>query len=563
MHGDTEDPGGMDHPQAATEFPAGSRVGGYLLEEQIGHGGMAVVFRALDEKLGRRVALKILTPPLASDATFRQRFIRESRAAAAVDDPHIIPVYEAGESAGVLFIAMRYVPGGDVRSLLAGAGPLEAARVAAIVSPVASALDAAHAAGLVHRDVKPANMLLDMRPGRPEHVYLSDFGLSKETAGSGSLTGTGLFLGTVDYAAPEQISGREVSGPADQYALACAAFEMLSGQPPFVRDHSLAVLHAHLSAAPPQASTMRPGLSPAVDAVLSRALAKAPEDRYRTCGEFSDALRGALSAAPYDPGSRSLGHPPTELASNMMRSAPAGSGGAAEMTVRSSADPADGTGGSARGQVSGSGCGPARRWPLVVLSGAAAIAVAAAVILIASRADGTGAGPPAGHSRAPATGPASSSPTGLRWTTYRDSSGFSVGLPDGWAVDSAARTGAYPSVDFAGPRPGFRLVISWTTSATGIRALPAWRRQAATFARNDSTYQLIGLRQVSYRRYNSAIWEFTNVHDGVLTRVLDLGIVVRPGIEGYAIELYGPQADWPAVYDSIWNRVLASFKPRA
>src|SRR5215469_10585889 len=149
-------------------FVAGSRVAGYQLEGQLGAGGMAVVFRARDERLGRMVALKILAPGLATDAAFRQRFIRESRAAAAVDDPHIIPVYEAGEASGVLFIAMRLVPGGDVRSLIHRQGPLPPGRVAEIVSQVASALDAAHGRGLVHRDVKPANMLVDARPGRPD-----------------------------------------------------------------------------------------------------------------------------------------------------------------------------------------------------------------------------------------------------------------------------------------------------------------------------------------------------------------------------------------------------------
>ena len=182
---------------------AGSRVAGYLLGAEVGAGGMAVVFRARDERLGRLVALKVLAPRLAADEEFRARFVRESRAAAAVDDPHIIPVYEAGQAGGVLFIAMRYVSGGDVRGLLRRQGPLGPGQAAAIISPVASALDAAHAAGLVHRDVKPGNMLIDARPGRPDHVYLSDFGLAR--AGSASaLTGTGVYVGTVAYMAHRQ-----------------------------------------------------------------------------------------------------------------------------------------------------------------------------------------------------------------------------------------------------------------------------------------------------------------------------------------------------------------------
>jgi len=283
---------------------AGSVVAGYRLEEQIGQGGMAVVFRAVDEQLGRRVALKVLSETLAGDDGFRQRFIRESRAAAAVDDPHIIPVYGAGEAGGVLYIAMRFVPGGDVRSLVRREGPLQPDRVAAIISPVASALDAAHAAGLVHRDVKPANMLLDARPGRPDHVYLSDFGLSKAWQGSTGLTGSGLFLGTVDYAAPEQLEGRAVDGRADQYALACAAFELLAGEPPFRRDQGLAVVYAHLSAPPPQLTQRLPWLGPAADAVLACALAKTPEGRYGSCGEFARELRQALALTAYPSGPR-------------------------------------------------------------------------------------------------------------------------------------------------------------------------------------------------------------------------------------------------------------------
>jgi predicted ATPase/serine/threonine protein kinase/DNA-binding CsgD family transcriptional regulator len=302
-------------------FAAGSRVAGYLLEEQIGAGGMAVVFRARDDRLDRLVALKLLTPWLAADEDFRHRFLRESRAAAAVDDPHIIPVYEAGEADGVLFIAMRYVVGGDIRSRLRRDGPFAAARAAAVLSPVASALDAAHGAGLVHRDVKPANMLVDSRPGRPDHVYLSDFGLAKTRSASVQLTRTGLNLGTVGYMAPEQIEGREVDGRTDQYALACAAFELLSGAVPFEREQDLAVLYAHLSEPPPSLSARRPDVPAAADEVLARALAKAANDRYPSCRHFIEALRQALGLQAYDH-DPALSSPPAALAAGRAATAP-------------------------------------------------------------------------------------------------------------------------------------------------------------------------------------------------------------------------------------------------
>ena len=283
-----------------TGFTVGSRIAGYRLEEQIGRGGMAVVFRAQDKRLNRQVALKVLAPALAADEDFRHRFIRESRSAAAVDDPHIIPVFEAGEADEVLFIAMRYVPGGDVRTLLRRLGPLPTARAAGIISAVASALDAAHGAGLVHRDVKPANMLVDVRPGRPDHVYLSDFGLTKGAVSSASVTGAGVFVGTLDYCAPEQIRGQQVDARTDEYALACAVFTLMSGTPPFHRDDDMAVLYAQLSVPPPPLTSRRPDLPPAVDDILQRALAKAPSDRYASCGEFADALRMAFGLRRYD-----------------------------------------------------------------------------------------------------------------------------------------------------------------------------------------------------------------------------------------------------------------------
>jgi serine/threonine protein kinase len=285
------------------EFPAqlsglgpGSQVAGYRLEAQAGAGGMAVVFRARDERLGREVALKLLGPAVAMDPAFRRRFTAESRAAAAVDHPHIIPVYEAGEVGGLLFIAMRFVRGGDLRGVLGREGPLPPGRVAEFVSPVASALDAAHRAGLVHRDVKPGNILVDTHPDRPDHVYLSDFGVSKGAISSVSVTGPGYFIGTPDYSAPEQIKGLAVDGRADQYALACVAYQLLTGQVPFKRDQGLAVLYAHLSDPPPPLSA---GLPDAVDQVLATAMAKAPEERYGSCRDFAEAFREALGLPPY------------------------------------------------------------------------------------------------------------------------------------------------------------------------------------------------------------------------------------------------------------------------
>ncbi len=293
---------------------AGSLVAGYRLEGRVGMGGMAVVFRARDQRLDRLVALKILAPVLAADEGFRRRFLAESRAAAAVDHPHIIPVYEAGEAGGALFIAMRFVAGGDLRGVLTREGPLPPGRAAGFISPVASALDAAHRAGLVHRDVKPANVLVDAYQDRPDHVYLSDFGVSKGARASVSLTGTGQFLGTPEYSAPEQVQGRGVDGRADQYALACVTWELLTGSAPFEREQGLAVLLAHLSEPPPSLADHRPDLAPAADQVLVRALAKVPEERYASCGEFADALRDALSLPPYT--SRETGvpsHPRTVL----------------------------------------------------------------------------------------------------------------------------------------------------------------------------------------------------------------------------------------------------------
>jgi hypothetical protein len=387
---------------------AGSRIAGYVLEEEIGAGGMAVVFRARDERLDRLVALKVLAPGLTANEEFRRRFLRESRAAAAVDDPHVLPVYEAGQAGGVLFIAMRYVSGGDVRGLLRRQGPLPPGRAAAIISPVASALDAAHGAGLVHRDVKPANMLIDARPGRPDHVYLSDFGLAK--GGSASvLTGTGAGPGTVAYMAPEQIQGGVVAGRADQYALGCAAFELLCGGVPFERDQDMAVIYAHLSVRPPSLSARCPGLPSAVDEVLGRVLAKAPGDRYASCGEFAEALREALGVPGYD---RDPGAVPASVVP--ARPAPGAPGAAAGATVIGPARAQSGD--DARGRPLARHGSPRRQLTLaaVVITVAA---IAGVGLAWAGHPASRGSGHPGGSSR---TAPAASSFTGGALTALPD-----------------------------------------------------------------------------------------------------------------------------------------------
>ncbi len=279
-------------------FQPGSILAGYRLEALVGVGGMAVVWRARSLRLDRPVALKILASALATDAAFRLRFIAEARAAALVDDPHIIPVYDADEADGVLFIAMRFVRGGDLRRLVEREGALPPVRAVDFISPVASALDAAHAAGLVHRDVKPANILVDARAGRPDHVYLSDFGIAK-AAVSMNLTAVGQALGTPDYMAPEQIEGRAVDGRTDQYALACVTYRLLTEHGPFERESALSVMAAHLHAPPPSLAARRPDLPGAADQVMAKAMAKSPADRYDSCGEFAEALRQALGRAPY------------------------------------------------------------------------------------------------------------------------------------------------------------------------------------------------------------------------------------------------------------------------
>jgi predicted Ser/Thr protein kinase len=269
----------------------GETFGGYTIESRLGRGGMGTVYLAMHERLGRKVALKVIAPELAHDEDFRARFLRESQLAASLDHPNVIPIYDADEVDGVLFLAMRYVSGRSLRDRIREQGPLSAEETTRIAMQIGGALDAAHEAGLVHRDVKPANILLAEGGA---HAYLCDFGLAKRTSSRGT-TQTGSFLGSVDYCAPEQIQGGDVDGRTDVYSLGSVLFHCLTGEPPYRRETEFAVLHAHLEDPAPAVSSIRPDLPRALDGVLARAMAKAPSDRYGSAGDLAAAVGNALA----------------------------------------------------------------------------------------------------------------------------------------------------------------------------------------------------------------------------------------------------------------------------
>ena len=272
----------------------GTTIAEYVVEEPIGSGGMGEVYRARDVRLGGASPEGALRR-LADDPGFRERLLRESRLAASLDHPNVVPVYEAGEADGRLFIAMRYVDGTDLKALLRRQGALDPARAIALAAQVAAALDAAHALGLVHRDVKPSNVLIDQQGGR-EHVYLADFGLTQSASDREPADGS--LMGSVDYVAPEQIRGEEVDGRADVYALGCLLFETLTGSVPFTGVSEVAIVYAHLDEEPPSASERLPRLPPAVDCVLRRAMAKEREVRQPTATGFVEEATAALGLVP-------------------------------------------------------------------------------------------------------------------------------------------------------------------------------------------------------------------------------------------------------------------------
>jgi len=325
----------------------GGQLGNYLIESVIGRGGMSVVYRAKHSRLGTSVALKVLAPELSSDDTFRERFLREAQMAAGIEHPNVIPMHDMGLHESSLYIVMRYVSDGDLKDLLAASGPLDAEQAISLLMPVAQALDAAHAHGLVHRDVKPANILIQRSgAGEVEHVYLTDFGIAKSVASPSGLTRAGGLIGTVEYMSPEQTEGREVSAATDVYGLASVFYQCVAGRTPFERD-------LVEGAWPPGGGTLeplsrlRPELPSALDGVMAKALSRDPGERYATCAQF-------LGACSYVLGARAPGVGDSEGAT-VVDGPPGG-----EETVAISSGPAPSSGGSGREPPSGRGGDP---WP--------------------------------------------------------------------------------------------------------------------------------------------------------------------------------------------------------
>jgi serine/threonine-protein kinase len=271
----------------------GQVIAGYRIEERVGRGGMGVVYRAEHLNLRRRAAIKIIAPDLAESEGFRERFTREARIAAVLQHPNIVTVYDAGEVDGILYLAMQYIEGQDLAAVLRKDGRLRPYRAIDVIRQIASALDAAHAQGLVHRDVKPANVLIEGRT-----AFLTDFGLTKRTDGTHTeLTRAGDVVGTIHYVAPEQIEGGQVSARSDVYSLGCLLYHCLTGQVPYSRDTDVAVIYAHLSEPPPKLTALRPELAAGLDGVIAKALDKSPDRRFPTCSDLVNAARGVIDAA--------------------------------------------------------------------------------------------------------------------------------------------------------------------------------------------------------------------------------------------------------------------------
>jgi len=367
------------------DLTSGTELAGHRIEEVAGRGGMGVVYKATHLALGRTVALKLIAGEYADDPDFRERFQRESRTAAQLDEPHVLPIYHAGEEDGQLFITMRYVEDTDLRELIANEGHLESREAATIIAQVGQALDAAHARGLVHRDVKPANILIASQAGKT-HAYLTDFGLTKSTASGGGLTKTGMWVGTLDYVAPEQIQGDRIDGRADVYALAAVLYQALTGKVPYPKDSDVAKLWAHINDPPPVVTEEAPELPAEFDEVIKRGMATDPGERYPSAGDLGRAALAAAEHQQLSQAERSVAAGAAAPESAEAAPPTAAPATAAAGTAPPAAPPTAAPGARPGGKGS-------RRLPLLIGAGVLGLAAIAAVLAVAGVFGGGGSDP--------------------------------------------------------------------------------------------------------------------------------------------------------------------------
>ena len=373
----------MDEGERWAGLSPGDEFAGYRIERRLGRGGMGIVYEATEPGLDRRVALKLIAPEAAAEPVFLKRFEHESRIAAQVEHPNVVPIYAAGEVDGIPYIAMRYVSGSDLGKRISEVGRLDPARAVAIVAQVAGGLDALHAAGLIHRDVKPANVLLSGTPGS-EHAYLTDFGVARNVSSTSGLTRTGRFVGTLDYVAPEQIRGGRIDARVDVYALGGMLFKTLTGEVPFPREGEAAKLYAHLNDEAPQPSRFTPLVPASLDRVIGRAMAKDPADRYPSAGDLGRAAQAAITGGDVVEPERTVatgaaaGAQTAELSPEPTRTATAAGGGGGQETAATRPTPPSRP--------------PKRRRTGALALGAGAIALAAVVGVALLGGDDEGSG---------------------------------------------------------------------------------------------------------------------------------------------------------------------------
>ncbi|MEA2441111.1 MAG: hypothetical protein QOH76_2535 [Thermoleophilaceae bacterium] len=473
----------------------GDLVAGYRIERQLGRGGMGVVYLAEQVRLRRWVALKLIVPERAEDEEFRRRFERESQMAASLDHPNVVPVYEAGEADGALFISMRYVEGSDLRAIIRAGGRMDPGRVSRLVGQLGGALDAAHARGLVHRDVKPANVLV-AGAAWDEHAYLTDFGLTKHVSAQSGITHTGQWVGTLDYVAPEQISGGPLDARVDVYSLGCVLYEALTGQVPYPKDSDVAKMYAHLNELPVRVSQLVPAVGTAFDGAIERALAKLPDDRYPSTGDLGRAALAAAQGQRSTVPERSVAAGSAALLTQPRAGAPPTTPAAQQtgLTARLPAPPTQyqqpqpGSAYAPAPQYSPSSHAsprsPSPKWPVIAVCatilalGGAAIALAAAGVFSS---DSKPAGPipttviiqnPAVTSVQPTTPPDNtpvpttpppSNPSGN--ATYSAGT-YAAEYPAGWSiVEDDVDKGAYTETKFQSPTGSAAVLIDRTAGA--------------------------------------------------------------------------------------------------